>query len=288
MKGDDKMTFSIGKYKAAIIVLSVLLAIALTALAITLISIKNRDSEKGNSVVTDNVIGKELKEGESRKGYILAEKFSEEGSAVFINSETEAQPEVDSFDTQQELENAEQGASLVLYDGNASDNKSFKVKNMLPGDSESQYYSVKVRHKGELKLYFTAKVKEETRNFGEALVIKVTHIESSNIVYEGIISDMSEEGYSVTLPDPGSEDSIASYKIEVILPGSTGNEYQRASALVDFEWFVKDVGQLLPPQTGDDPDIIIAAVMALLAFVFMIVLIVFRRRGRKDEYANEA
>ena len=58
----------------------------------------------------------------------------------------------------------EQAVKLELYRRQPQDNEKFVVRDMLPGDSVSQFYAVKVYHDADVELLFTADITEQTKH----------------------------------------------------------------------------------------------------------------------------
>ncbi len=174
-------------------------------------------------------------------------------------------------------------ATLALYQGQPRDNLPFSVSNMLPGDSYTQRFSVEVSHEAPVELYFTALVTQQTKQLGQVLNIRVTHLESDQVIYNGNFDSLDITGYAVSLPQAESKRTVASYEIQVSLPTSAGNEYQQAMLLCDLQWYVSDQGSLVPPQTGDGSSVALWTVLAAASFGGLWLLM----SRRKKEAAYE-
>ncbi len=179
-----------------------------------------------------------------------------------------------------------EAAVIELYKGQPSDNEKFQVTNMLPGDTEIKYFAAKVSHHADAIVYFNAVVTEQTKNLADVLHIKVTHIENDKVIYNGTFADMNIDGYGETFFATQSTETVAYYKIEVSMPTSTGNEYQAAKLMADFNWYVKDAGPLGPPQTGDNSNMMLYFIIMCCSLAMIIILLFFRRREKEDEYAE--
>ncbi len=282
-KETNKMSVP-SQIKITIIVLALLLVVSVCAIVARIVYLRFFVEQKDTAVVQDNVIG--------------------EGPASHADENPEAMivPVVDALkddvplpapdDTTTPLITTPSGeivydAKISLYKGKPSDNERFNVKNMLPGDRVEQFYQVKVSHQGEVVVYFDAIVTDQTKALGDALMIKITHLESGNVLYEGAFNKMVEGSYSVTFPQSATNETTAYYKIEAYLPTSTGNEHQAAMLKANFKWYVKDTGPLIPPPTGDATTVIV--VVAVIALILLLVILVFRKKQKReedDEYAE--
>ncbi|MDO4618572.1 MAG: LPXTG cell wall anchor domain-containing protein [Clostridia bacterium] len=195
--------------KKAKIIIVVLLVLTLINIAV-LIAFSQNKTEAPDNVAPDNYINKDDSIDLSSLLFVKAEAAEENG--------------------------------VELYRGNAEGNLSFRVMDMLPGDIETKTYNIKVHHHANLKVYFTAVVMDETKNLSDILNIKVTHVENNNVIYDGSFADMTMDGYEEYFYASQGKITVATYKIEVSLPTSAGNEYQSAMLKADFMWFVKDTG----------------------------------------------
>ena len=178
-------------------------------------------------------------------------------------------------------ENTGKSVKLELHRGQGSDRDSFNVKNMLPGDSASKRYDVKVSHSEDVTVYFRTVVTEQTKSLSEVLCIRIINVDSGKVIYDGVISKMSQKGYEETAYADGDKETVLRYGINVYLPSSVGNEYQSSMLKCDLEWFVYDESVLIPPQTSDRGNIILHTVLAVLMTVFIIFLALGKRRKDK-------
>jgi LPXTG-motif cell wall-anchored protein len=129
---------------------------------------------------------------------------------------------------------------IELYQGQERDNQPFQVHNMVPGDSITQTYSVKVYHKGEVTLNFHTLVTEQTKDLADVLEVKVVQTESDTVLCDGTFSQLENQVFSQELPSPSGDSTIRSYEITVSLDTSVGNPYQLAMLMADFEWYVNE------------------------------------------------
>lgn len=167
---------------------------------------------------------------------------------------------------------------LELYKGKPEDNERFEVKNMFPGDVETRYFCVKAHHKKDITLYFKTDIVEQTKNLGDVLHIKVTRIETSEVLYDAPFNEINGKEMSELLKANSDKESIANYRIDVSLDHSVGNEYQAAMLKADFKWYVKEDGGLTPPQTGDTMSIILWIVLAVSSLLLLVLILKKRRK----------
>ncbi len=255
--GAKKLNISSVWLRRVVIVLSVLLALSLIALVAVRLWGVQRQAD--TDIVPDN----QLRRGFPSGGVCLA-------VAPLSPFGPLAAPE----DTQQPA------ATVSLYQGQPEDNLPFQVTNMLPGDTYTQRFAVEVSHSNPVELYFNALVTQQTKNLGQVLTIRVTHLESGEVIYDGAFHDMAVTGYAVDLPQASGNKTVANYEIQVSLPTSAGNEYQAAMLMCDLQWYVSDQGSLVPPQTGDGFSPLIWGVLALASAGVLVLLLVRRKEAR--------
>ncbi len=294
---DEKKTIS-KKVKAIIAILLALLILSAGALAVRVVYLNFFQDNTSTMVVPDNLIGEDgmsaASSPDSTNTVALAVDHAVNSRFAEIKTVTRTHPASNppilsanstSADT---VQAAPKDATVIeLYKGQPSDNEKFQVRNMLPGDSETKYYAVKVNHRAEVVVYFDAVVTEQTKRLADVLHIKVTRLDTDTVLYDGAFAGMKDDGYGTTLAASGSTETVAYYMIEASMPTSSGNEYQAASLLADFHWTVKDTELLDPPQTGDNSNIMRYFIIAHCALVLIILLLVTKRRGREvDERAS--
>ena len=171
-----------------------------------------------------------------------------------------------------------------LYAGRPDVNQRFEVSNMLPGDTETRYFCVRAYHEEDITLFFRAEVTEQTKNLGDVLHIKVTHLDTGKVLCDAAFNEIDGEEFSELLKADAREETTAYYQIDVSLDTSVGNEYQAALLKADFEWCVKDEGGLVePPQTGDTTNFVLWTVLAVSSLLLMIFL--WKRRKEEEKHA---
>ncbi len=298
----NKMSKSV---KIIIVTLTILTILSAGALTIRVIYLNFFADDTVTTVVPDNLIGDKSNVSDTT---CMSTTYTSDSDTSAPDISSPVSSEIKSIDEPSEnmgndtgtLEasalsvntlndsNAEAKAiNIKLYKGHPSDNEKFQATNMLPGDVETKYFAVNVSHHKDVEIFFSAEVTEQTKNLADVLHIKVTHLESGKVVYEGTFADTSIDGYGETFVATQSTETVAYYKIEVSLPTSTGNEYQEASLLADFNWFVKDTDVLEPPQTGDTSGIVLWFVLMVSSLIMIIILLFFRRRDKEEKYAEE-
>lgn len=168
---------------------------------------------------------------------------------------------------------------LELYAGRPDVNQRFEVSNMLPGDTETRYFCVRAYHEEDITLFFRAEVTEQTKNLGDVLHIKVTHLDSGRVLCDAPFAEVDGKEFSELLAANAQGETDAYYQIDVSLDTSVGNEYQAARLLADFKWYVEDEGGLTPPpQTGDTTNLVLWIVLAASSLLLILLLLLGRRR----------
>ncbi len=289
-------------FKSVIIILLVLLILSIAALTVRIIYINFFKDKQTTEVVSDNMIGNtEITENtvitENTEGAVITETADTGASSENSTSATDTRADSDSAqvigteadETSREASDGETqkpSVKLELYKGQGIDNTPYYVENMLPGDTEVKYMAVKVYHNSDVTVYFSAKVKEQTKDLAKVLRIKVTHDDSGEVIYDGAFSDVGKDGYGITLPAKGSTETVARYKLEVTLPTSVGNEHQAARLVADFNWFVKDDSSLESPPTDDALIAVLRVMFILIIVTVAVILLLLRRKNKEAHYAE--
>lgn len=100
-------------------------------------------------------------------------------------------------------------------------NKSFKVENMFPGDSETETYRVEILD-GEVEyITFHAAVASETAPLTDVTVITLTVDDATHPYFRGTVNEMDDKG--VVIPVSGE---TMEFHVTVTLDTSAGNECQ--------------------------------------------------------------
>lgn len=267
------------RLKIAIIILAVLLVLSAGGLAARYIYLAYFAPTQSTAAVPDNLIGSDNSQPDSNTSLASSSEASDSapsepghGQITDGSSDSGSRTEADKHTA----------AKLELYEGQPGDNQRFEVSNMLPGDTETKHFCVKAYHDKDIELFFKADITGQTKNLGDVLHIKVTHLESGKVLCDAPFNEISDEEFSELLKTNSEKATTAYYRIDVSLDTSVGNDYQAARLTADFSWFVKDEGGLTPPpQTGDNTNLTLWIVLAGSSFLLMLLLL-FGRRRKED------
>ncbi len=287
MPNSEERAAKPARLKVVMIVLAILLVLSAGGLVARYVYLQYTASTQTSTTVPDNLIGD--REGTS------SGSTDTSGSAETTSDQTTALPTLDESSaagqespggqtvrtTSTSSETDVQAAKIELYQGKAEDNRRFEARNMLPGDKLTQYFCVKAYHDADLSLFFRTQVTQETKDLGEVLHIRVTHLDTGKVLCDAPFADIQDKPVSERLPVNEQEESIAYYEVEVSLDTSVGNEYQEAMLKADFQWYVEDEGGLKPPPTGDTTNLVLWTVLAGSSFLLIILLLVSRRRRKE-------
>lgn len=272
------------RLKIAIIILSVLLVLSAGGLAAQYVYLNFFAPAQATVTVPDNLIGEKSHEPEdvsgSRQTSVPADdpvvsRTDADGGVYGSASSTVSRPVQADKPTAPKVE---------LYKGKLGDNQRFEVKNMLPGDTETKYFCLKAYHDNDIDLYFKAEITEQTKSLGNALHIKVTHLETGRVLYDAPFSEIDGKEFVELLKANSEKATTAYYQIDVSLDTTVGNEYQVARLTADFEWYVKDEGGLTPPPTGDNTNVLMWIILAGSSFLLMFLLLLGRRRKEEQQH----
>lgn len=224
------------KLKIVTIVLAVLLGVSLMLLAGIVVYDRLSLKKKTSATVSDNFIIPEPENTDSSNAGTSSASLQSENSqnANSLNSNSR---------------NSDGITGLSLYKGRAEDGTPFSVKNMLPGDSKTKNYYVKVSHKGNVTLKYHADLHKNGEKFSEVLKIRIAIPALNKVVFDGAIKDMPT---SIDVPLSASEktESTVKYEITAYLETSVGNEYMNTELSAGFKWCVEEKENLSSPQTG--------------------------------------
>lgn len=271
------------RLKIAIIVLAVLLVLSAGGLAARYLYLYFAAPAQTTAEVPDNLIGEEP---ESSSEEIPGASENESP----VSSDADGAETTDPTNGVGGNENSSLAADkptapvLELYAGRPDANQKFEVGNMLPGDVETRYFCVRAYHEEDITLFFRAEVTEQTKNLGDVLHIKVTHLDAGKVLCDAAFNEIDGEEFSELLTANAQEETTGYYQIDVFLDTSVGNEYQAAMLEADFEWYVKDEGGLVePPQTGDTTNLVLWIVLAVSSLLLMVFL--WKRRKEEEKHA---
>ena len=242
--------------KVLIITLSVLLVISLVSLVGILIFKRFAVSKPASVTVSDNIITQEKENSdissasESLQGDVETSASASSGAAY---------------------ESERSGKALYLHSRFTDDNTPFQVGNMFPGDSITNYYCIRVSHKGDVVLRFHADIRPGYEKLAEVLCCRITLPENGGVLYDGLMRDMPESLNHALNTDKTTTSEVY-YEITAYLDTSVGNEYQNLDLVADFDWWVEETENLEPPKTGDETKLIFWICLAAVALLILILL----------------
>ena len=274
------------RLKVLIIILSVLLVLSAGGLAAKYVYDNFFASDRASVTVPDNVIGDDgdsAQSGES-SGTDGTQSGGTEGESVPAGSGDVSGSESTGTGGS-ETEDRPAAKLLELYKTKPEDNEKFEVKNMLPGDTVTGYFCVRVNHGEALDLYFTADITGQIKQLGDVLEIKATRVGEDTALCDLPFSEADGKEYKTRVAENGSGVTDVYYRIDVSLDTSVGNEYQAAGLTADFKWFVKDESGLVSPGTGDTSITVLWALLAASSAALIILLPVYRKGDKKREEA---
>ncbi len=227
------------RLKTAIIILLIVFVVSFVALAIRIVYVSFFEKQEATAVVPDNIIAAKI---DTSKFNIASNTGLSCAQEKLCEKPTE--PEIALLSAK-----SAQATVVELYLGQSADNDAFHATNMFPGDIVTKYYCLKVYHKTDITVYFNVTDLIETNSLGAVLNIKVTKFledgSGEQLVYDGSFYGANGNTYSTTFSASPDQETIAYYKIEVSLPTSAGNEYQRASLSAKLNWYAQ------APETSD-------------------------------------
>lgn len=259
------------KIKIIIIVLAVLLGISLAALGGTLLYNRLTSRPAATVTVPDNLITPDEDTTDTESG--------ENQAPATDNSSSAAAPTQPASTAE-----TKKAATIELYNKQPEDNTAFSVGNLFPGDSETEYFCVRVSYHDKITVHYKAAIRPGYEKLAEVLKIRVKLLTTGETLYDGIIGEMPD---SVThkLASKSTTTDELYYEITAYLDTSVGNEYQNEDLIADFKWWVEETGNLDDsPKTGDTSNILLWAVLAACSGSMMILLLV--TRGRKEDEEN--
>lgn len=239
--------------KVLIITLSVLLVISLVSLVGILLFKRFNPSKPASVTVSDNIITHEKENSD-----ISSAPESLQG----IGETSESASSGSSYGSEK---------ALYLHSRATGDNTPFKVINMFPGDSETNYYCVRVSHKGDVILRFHADVRPGYEKLAEVLRCRITLPENGKVLYDGLMRDMPKSLNNALNADKSTTSEVY-YEITAYLDVSVGNGYQNLDLVADFDWWVEETENLEPPKTGDETKLILWICLAAVALLILILL----------------
>lgn len=268
------------KIKIIIIVLAILLGLSLLALGGTLIYNKIANTTPATVTVPDNLItpDEDTSKPDSSESNSQAPDSSEtQTPSSSADTSSAVQP------TQSTTAEAKKAATIELYNKQPEENTAFAVGNMFPGDSETQYFRVRVSYHDKITVHYKATVRPGYEKLAEVLKVRVKLLSTGEMLYDGLMRDMPESLKHKLASKKSTTDELY-YEITAYLDTSVGNDYQNKDLIADFKWWVEETGNLDDsPKTGDTSNILLWAVLAACSGSMMILLLVVRRRKEDEE-----
>ncbi len=111
--------------------------------------------------------------------------------------------------------------------------KTFEVKDIVPGKVKIENYSIAINYKGTLNTYFTINIKEGYEEFSDVLKCKIS-VPDEKLLYDGYISEVPELVRTVESSKNTSEN--LDYSVLVYLEKSN-SEYSVNGLIADFVWW---------------------------------------------------
>ena len=283
MRKPQKDTQKSPRLKTAIILLSVLLVISAGSIVARIVYLNFFAPTQMTVTVADNLIGEEAS-SRPEQGDSAATTDSTTLSQVsgVAGAQTDNANGQGGDSSVEHVSTQAQAAVLELYQGKPGDNEPFAARNLLPGDRVTKYFCVRTIHKAGTTLYFQTEVTEQTKQLGDVLHIRVTHMGSGEVLCDAPFSDIDGMEFAQYLAYNAQGETMSYYRVDVSLDTSVGNEYQAALLKADFIWYVRDEGTLAPPKTGDWTDLTLWITMAVSALL-LILLTLYARRKKEDK-----
>ncbi len=290
------------KTRTATIVLAVLLGVSILALVGTIAynNLANTSTANASASVSDNLIsqagGVSPSSDETTSGtnaQTTAATTSENGTAQASSASSETpSSQASNSNSQAASSNAastaesttasKNAATIELYNKQAEENASFQVGDMLPGDSETKYFRVRVAYQDKVTVHCKATVRQGYEKLAEVMKAKVCLPATGEVLYDGLMRDMPDN-LTQELSSKSQTTNELQYEITAYLDTSVGNEYQNKDLIADFAWWVEETGNLAPlAKTGDFLSILPWACLAT-ACVAALALLASRRARKGGE-----
>ncbi len=206
------------RLKIAIIILLIVFIVSFVALAVRIIYECFFTDSKTTVVVPDNMIDL----GDDSDG--IPGQASNNSQNIYLGT------------------NSALATVVKLHSDKTADNDAFSAENMLPGDTVTKYYCLKVYHKADAAVYFKVTDIEQTNALGDILNIKVTRLDdtSPQLLCNDTFANVEGKIYNTVFSVNDTQETVAFYQIDVSLPTSAGNEYQGATLSASFNWYAEN------------------------------------------------
>ena len=143
-------------------------------------------------------------------------------------------------------------ALLNLSENQAEQTSEMQLAAMAPNTSYSTTYQLDVSYAGEVAVSCAANVADA--KLAESLNVKVTTADQTNVVYEGLLSEMPVLMRELSSDSETTE--VLTYAVTVTLVNGADAQYQNKDAAVGFVWQVGEVKENPDepgPSGGEEP-----------------------------------
>ncbi len=168
---------------------------------------------------------------------------------------------------------------ISLYSNHSSDNASFNITNMFPGDSVTNKYNVKVSYHDKVSVLFNVDYLNEYSKLASVTNIKVKLINDNKVLYDGFVCDLKDNNLSYVLESSNNKTEVLEYEITISLDTSVNNDYQNKELKLDFIWSIdkEETKNLIVPSTGYSSNIILW--ISLIIFSLIMIVFLYKRNN---------
>ena len=168
---------------------------------------------------------------------------------------------------------------ISLYSNHSSDNASFNITNMFPGDSVTNKYNLKVSYHDKVSVLFNVDYLNEYSKLASVTNIKVKLINDNKVLYDGFVCDLKDNNLSYVLESSNNKTEVLEYEITISLDTSVNNDYQNKELKLDFIWSIdkEETKNLIVPNTGYSSNIILW--ISLIIFSLIMIVFLYKRNN---------
>lgn len=168
---------------------------------------------------------------------------------------------------------------ISLYSNHSSDNASFNITNMFPGDSVTNKYNLKVSYHDKVSVLFNVDYLDEYSKLASVTNIKVKLINDNKVLYDGFVCDLKDNNLSYVLESSNNKTEVLEYEITISLDTSVNNDYQNKELKLDFIWSIdkEETKNLIVPSTGYSSNIILW--ISLIIFSLIMIVFLYKRNN---------
>ena len=168
---------------------------------------------------------------------------------------------------------------ISLYSNHSSDNASFNITNMFPGDSVTNKYNLKVSYHDKVSVLFNVDYLNEYSKLASVTNIKVKLINDNKVLYDGFVCDLKDNNLSYALESSNNKTEVLEYEITISLDTSVNNDYQNKELKLDFIWSIdkEETKNLIVPSTGYSSNIILW--ISLIIFSLIMIVFLYKRNN---------